>query len=404
MKVCIYLENYIAGGVDSVIANKVNNWPDKEDRIILACNRSHDGLKEILQKRITQNYGLVYLPVVTLPDIYGKYLPQAKIPRCLFKALWIYPRYFLLILNVFRLCRFFRRITPDALFIHNGGYPGADSARAAAISAKLCGIKSVYMVIHNLAKKSDFLRKAFEDLIDMAIDKSAEIICVSDNSRWTVSRNRKIKQPIRVIYNGAQDTFPCSNTQDLRRNYGIPPGARITGMVGSYDRRKGHEDLISAAQMVKMKKAQANIVYMIFGKGDASDKERISSEISRLGLEKEVILCGFSADIYRYYKIFDIFIQPSRESESLPMTILEAMAQGLPVIATKVGGTSEIVIDGVTGFVIPPGSPQKISEKILEIFSNEELFIKMGRMSRKRFEDNFTARQMAENYYKLICR
>src|SRR3990167_2704355 len=105
-------------------------------------------------------------------------------------------------------------------------------------------------------------------------------------------------------------------------------------MVGSYDKRKGHENLIAAAHILKTKMRLVNIVYLIFGKGQLLDKERIEREILRLHLEGEVILCGFMAEIYKYYKIFDIFVQPSTESESLPMTILEAMASGIPIITT----------------------------------------------------------------------
>ena len=131
--------------------------------------------------------------------------------------------------------------------------------------------------------------------------------------------------------------------------------------------------------------------------GDGPERENLEEFASELGLASHVIFTGFREDAAMFYKITDIFLLTSF-SEGTAMTLLEAMASGLPCIATDVGGNPEIVMNGETGFIIPSRDEKILAEKIRELLGNDLMRKRMGKAGRKRFEENFTAAGMTSSY------
>ena len=122
--------------------------------------------------------------------------------------------------------------------------------------------------------------------------------------------------------------------------------------------------------------------------GDGPDRPELASEARRLGLESVVQLAGERNDVPELLAASDIFVLSSR-SEGLPLSILEAMAAGLPVVATTVGGVPELVLEGETGLLVPPGDPQALAGAIERLLDDSTLRGRLGAAGRIRVEERF---------------
>jgi len=399
MRICFYLENYVAGGVDAVLVNTINNWPDDDDEILLVCNPTNKGLEKILTKDISRKYKLIMSSFVLSQDV--SYVVQNPFIKTVLRFLWYYGEYVLYINYMMKLKKMFTELNPDVIFIHNGGYPGADTARMAVIGARLAGIKKVFMVIHNLAFKVPPLKKIPEYIIDRLIDKNAEIVCVSKKGEYELKLNRFFYDDVVVIHNGVEG-YKCKLPEEniSKATLNLCENDAIIGMVGALDEKKGHAVLFKALKILKDNKLLHNTKCLIVGEG--KDEIQIRKIIHDYGLDDVVHLCGFVTSVMEYYSLFDVLVLPSKEYESCPMVILEAMSAGVPVIATNTGGVDEIVIDGCSGYIVPRCNPERLAEAIESILMNPQLRTEMGEEGKKRFLANFKANKMAKKYYELM--
>lgn len=165
----------------------------------------------------------------------------------------------------------------------------------------------------------------------------------------------------------------------------IKDDRNIVLFVGRLIALKGFNILIHAA--VKVLKERKNIIFLFLGPGDPTSYLK---EVDMRILESGFKFLGYVSygDIAKYYRCADIFVLPSF-SENLPMTLLEAMASGVPVIASKVGGIPEVVENYKEGILIPPGSVNDLVDSILHLIDNPDLRRRMGRNAREKVEDKF---------------
>jgi glycosyltransferase involved in cell wall biosynthesis len=122
--------------------------------------------------------------------------------------------------------------------------------------------------------------------------------------------------------------------------------------------------------------------------GDGPDRGAVEAEIRRLGLDGRVHLAGQRHDVPALLARSDVFVLSSR-SEGLPMSVLEAMAAGLPVVASSVGGLAELVVDGETGMLVPPGDPGSLAGALRRLIDDHELRHELGAAARARAQDSF---------------
>jgi glycosyltransferase involved in cell wall biosynthesis len=134
--------------------------------------------------------------------------------------------------------------------------------------------------------------------------------------------------------------------------------------------------------------------------GDGPEHSAIAQEIGRRKLEKQIRFLGSRADIPRLLQAADIFLLTSI-SEGIPLTVIEAMAAGLPVVATRVGGVPEIVQEGHTGFLAPAGDDEQLSAAIKRLVDNASLRQKMGAAGRSRAETTFADDRFVDSYQCL---
>jgi len=178
-------------------------------------------------------------------------------------------------------------------------------------------------------------------------------------------------------------------------------GVKTIGCVAGLDARKGHQFLLEAAAALK---AQGfKLQYQLAGDGPL--RAELENHATRLGLRDEVSFLGFVADTAAFLADIDLFVMPSL-FEGLGVAVLEAMAAGKPIIATRVGGLTESVIDGVTGLLVPPGDAAALASAIARLARSPSLAAEMGRHGRERVLQHFTLEQMARQnesyYYELL--
>jgi glycosyltransferase involved in cell wall biosynthesis len=164
--------------------------------------------------------------------------------------------------------------------------------------------------------------------------------------------------------------------------------------VARLEKEKDVGTLIAAMQQVVQKKPQTVCVHA----GDGEEKEALLQQIQNLGLAKQVRLLGFRSDALSLMGAGDVFVLPSL-AEPFGLVLLEAMAMKKPIIATNAGGPREIVINGETGYLVPPQQPAEMSEAILRVLGDEAARVAMGQQGHQRFLAQFTAERMAQSTF-----
>ena len=151
----------------------------------------------------------------------------------------------------------------------------------------------------------------------------------------------------------------------MRETFWLPHNAPVIGCVGALVDHKGHRFLIRAAAQVVREVPDARFV--ILGEGERRDE--LTREIRDLGLERHVLLPGFRPDVLSLLKTFDVFVMPSI-TEGLGTSLLDAMACARPIVASRVGGIPEVVVDGETGLLVPPRDPDSLAEAIVKLLED----------------------------------
>jgi len=249
-----------------------------------------------------------------------------------------------------------------------------------------------------------------ESRFHSGIEKIFNVLFSTPLERWALKRIPyvitvcpQLQETIQQFSSSTIVTIP--NGIDLAQIQAIRPFPPFTSptvfYVGMLNKRKGVDDLIRAIPSVKNEIKDVK-VYIA---GTGPELNKLKNLAKSLGLEENVSFLGFITDEKKisYMKSTDVFVLPTYW-ESFPLVLLEAMACGRPIISTDVGGNPSAVVDGVNGFLVKPGNWRQISEKLIYLFKNKEIFIKMGEESIKRaleFDWNPIALQTKELYLKI---
>jgi sugar transferase (PEP-CTERM/EpsH1 system associated) len=193
---------------------------------------------------------------------------------------------------------------------------------------------------------------------------------------------------IQVVYNGVRpERFAGAGEQRqaVRNSLHLEGGAFVIGTVGRLDPIKDHPMLLQAFARVHAQRGHARLLII----GEGGSREALEAQTRALGLQPAVQFLGSREDIPNRLAACDVFALSSL-SEGMPVTILEAMAAGLPVVATAVGDNPCLVLDGVTGLLCPAGDPGAFSAALIRLLEQEPLRRQLGRDGRQRVLQNFT--------------
>jgi glycosyltransferase involved in cell wall biosynthesis len=207
-----------------------------------------------------------------------------------------------------------------------------------------------------------------------------------------------------VVHNGTMlPAQPSLVHSEVRQEFGVPDHVPMILMPTRLQRGKGvHVFLDAAAQVVR---SQPEARFLVLGGalfGLEPDYEvDLQRQVERLDLRRAVQLVGFRPDVFRFYQAADIVVQSSIEPEAFGMVLIEAMAWGRPVVASDVGGPTEIVLDGVTGLLVPPNDPDRLARALVALLKDPGGRVRMGRAGAARVRDYFKAERMVSHLQVL---
>jgi glycosyltransferase involved in cell wall biosynthesis len=405
MKVCIYTENHLKGGVDTFLINLMNAWPDPTDSLSLLCNASHPGLETILQKvrvrfSIFKYHRMYASKLAAGQDKWG--IGQKFFVRAFFVLTYRLLQYPILFpWYVGSLTTHFRRNDYERLIVVNGGYPASLLCRSAIVAWRLSGkSNSGVMNFHNSVPIRKARLNYFENLIDFFVSRSTSyMVSVTENCLESLRSRSAFNsfQNLKVINNGIEDPqfFEQSRNQSEMR-----AEESYLLMLATYEPRKGHLFLLEAFKIIHP--LYPNLRLRIFGYNVGNQKEDIQSKIENLGLTSCVELNDFTSDTYELLKGAKILVAPSQEHESFNLTIIEAMASGVPVVATDVGGMPEVLGNSGAGLISKRDDPAEFAANVVRILESSDIELSMRKMSRRAYEERYTATKMASNYRALL--
>lgn len=274
-------------------------------------------------------------------------------------------------------------------------HSGRDSFLA-GIAGRLSSIKPVIVRTRHLALP--ITSKLTYSLLPHKIVTTSEYV-----RQYLISQNIPQKKIIAVPTGVDMRIFNVGTAKNiLRKELNIGDDADIIGTIAILRFKKGHHVFLKAAPEILKMFPKTIIVFA----GDGPQEENIRNKIKELKLTNNVFLLGLRHDIPNILKSLDIFVLPTLQ-ESLPQSVMQAMAMGKPVIATRVGGVPEVVEDGVSGILVESENPNALSDGIISLLKNKERMKKMGDAGRKIVEGKYSVEAMVErmyNFYESLIR
>ncbi len=229
------------------------------------------------------------------------------------------------------------------------------------------------------------------------------VVGVGNSVRQALIDNEGIRpNRVDVIYNGVNvEAFSNSITNrtsrfDTRREIDVGDDDLLLIQVARLDALKDH--LTAIRTLARVVESHPEVKLVLVGEGPEQDV--ITAEVRKRSLQSFVRFLGLRNDIPRLLQAADIFLLTSI-SEGIPLTIIEAMLAGLPVVTTSVGGIPEIVKDGETGLTAPSGKDQELSSAILRLIETPSLREEMGAAGCRRAKTVFSDEQMNRAYHQL---
>ena len=301
----------------------------------------------------------------------------------------------------------FLKAVKSSKIVHAHGHPYLTSL----LSAKLAKSYSKPFVLtqHNTFIEYDSIFDKIERLNDLAVGKETlkeadKIIAVSNATKNYVLSLGAKPNKVTVLHNGVdlKRFKPMPEKRgEMRRKLGIPQGSIVVLTVRRLVYKNGIDTLIESANIAIKKNSK--IVFLAVGKGP--DFNNVQVRIKQLGIEGNFKLTGFvkDEDLPLYYNAADLFVLPSKSGEGLPLVALEAMACGLPVVATNVGGIREIM-NNEYGKLVPPNNADLLANAIIEFagmdFSSRKSELRA--MVEQKFSWDANVERLIEIYEELI--
>ncbi|MBF8258821.1 MAG: hypothetical protein HW377_1195 [Actinobacteria bacterium] len=266
------------------------------------------------------------------------------------------------------------------------------------VAARLAGVPKVIVSRRSLSNyKAKYPQMSRVEPLGYLLADA--VLVNSDAVRRDVERTERFWEgKIRLVHNGIDTTptVPSPLGELFPGLSGREAGPVITYVANLFP-YKGHLDLVEAARFVM--DVFPSTRFLLVGR-DAGEMNAIRTRVAELGLEHRVLLAGLRADALKIMAASSFVVHPSHE-EGFSNTILEAMAAGKAVVATRVGGNPEAVIDGETGILVPPRDPSTLSAAILSLLRDPERARAMGEAGRRRVVEHFSLEKMVREIESL---
>ena len=235
------------------------------------------------------------------------------------------------------------------------------------------------------------------------IHRARKIIAVSHFTKWELTKYYKIPaHKIQVIHNGVdiKKFQPAVDKRKVKVAMGLNPDDLAIVSVGRLYARKGLFTLIESMPEIIKKFPKAK--FIISGKGQSDEMHKLNAHAERLGVRGNIVFTGYTPDreLPKLYQAADVFAF-STFYEHHPFAVLEALATGLPVVTTTVGGIPETIDSGKNGYLVEPFNPRQFSEKILRLLENPAEAQEMGKKARQTVEKQLDWRIVVKEAMKV---
>jgi glycosyltransferase involved in cell wall biosynthesis len=303
---------------------------------------------------------------------------------------------------VLRLARLIRRERPEILHTHT-----AKAGAVGRLAALLAGPARPPIVVHTfhghvLRGYFDPLRTAGFRLLERWLARvSTALVAVSPQVRDDlVALGVAPREKFAVVRLGIGVEGRVRAEQDgraeTRRLLGIPPERFVVGWIGRMTGVKRTGDVLLAFKQLRQDGVDASLCLV----GDGPDRERLERRAHELGIMRDTLFLGYQEDVGRFHTAFDAFFLPST-NEGTPVTAIEALAAGTPVVATRVGGVPDVVRDGEDGFLVEAGAIGELAERLERLAADPELRERMGAAGRERVQPRYAVERLIDDVDRL---
>lgn len=291
-----------------------------------------------------------------------------------------------------RLSRVLKQLTPDIVHAHDP-HGVAMAGLALSMSTRLAKPPLV------AARRVDFHLRG-SSLSRWKYRQVDCFICASEAIRQMLIGDGVPPARTVTVHEGIDlEHVDAATPASLHEELWLPHHAPIVGNVAALVPHKGQRHLIEAARLVLPQ--VPDVRFVIAGEGEL--RPALERQIKEHHLEKHVLLAGFRPDVLSLHKAFDIFVMSSI-TEGLGTSLLDAMAAGKPVVATRAGGIPEVVVDGETGFLVPPRDHGAMATAIVKLLKDDGLRRRMGAAGRTRACTMFSAERMVKETLRVYER
>jgi glycosyltransferase involved in cell wall biosynthesis len=301
-----------------------------------------------------------------------------------------------------RLARLIRRERPDILHTHT-----AKAGTVGRVAALLAGRRGPPIVVHTF--HGHVLRGYFgplRSLVFRLLERwlaahTTALIAVSPQVRDDLVALR-VAPPERfaVIRLGIELEERVAGMQDgrleSRRYLGIAPDRFAVGWIGRMTAVKRTDDVLVAFKRLRDEGIDA-VLCMV---GDGPDRVYLEQRAHELGVVRDTLFLGYQEDVAPFYAAFDALVLPS-SNEGTPVSAIEALAAGRPVVATRVGGVPDVVEEGKDGFLVEPGSTDELADRLARLAGDPKLREQMGRAGRERVLPRYAVNRLVDDIDRL---
>lgn len=348
----VYLTHTLGvGGAEELILNMVTRLPRDRYEPIVCCFENPAGP---MGTEIA-SHGIQVIPLGIMPG-WRDPLGWWTIVRCL------------------------RRLRPQ--IVHTFLLPASLYGRSAAWVARVPIIVGTEVNIYDRKQLHHIVAERLLSRISACVVASAESVKQAYVRQLGIAADR-----VRVIYNAVNwDRLIATATPaEMRRQLGIPEDRVVIGVVATLQDKKGHRVLLDAvARTPGLEGAWLMLV------GDGNLRTTLEEHAAALGIRERVTFCGTRRDLGNLLPAMDIFALPSLW-EGLPLALILAMGAARPVVATRIAGIPEVVVDGQTGLLVPPGDAEAIGAALARLCGDPEARRRMGEAARASVRDRFGA-------------
>jgi glycosyltransferase involved in cell wall biosynthesis len=269
--------------------------------------------------------------------------------------------------------------------IHSHEYKSDLLAWAVSRVHRIPVMTTIHGWIRHNAKRRLYVKAA-----QSVLRSFSRVVAVSDQTKAAILACGVPEHKIAVIHNGivAENYRPEDHAPGfIRQQSGVPAGAPLIGYVGRLSPEKGQADLLTAAAQLLPKHPDVWIALV----GDGPDRDRLQCQAASLGIAHRVVFTGHLPDVRPVFRDLNMLALTSY-TEGFPNVVLEALCMETPVVANDVGGVREIIEDGVTGTLLPPGSPERIAQALARYLEAPEWARSLALQGKRVVHERFTFR------------